>query len=77
MAGRSFIVTGGTQGLGLEIARQLKAGGASSLALVSRTAEKGEVVANELSEDGTCDAHFVYADMSSGKSIKSGSVEQR
>lgn len=34
--GRIFLVTGGTQGLGLEIASQLKSNGAAAIVLVSR-----------------------------------------
>merc|ERR1711988_1342441 len=51
LSGQSYIVTGGTQGLGLEIAKQLKACGAAKLALLSRSRDKGEAVAKELSDD--------------------------
>jgi len=64
LTGGHFIVTGGTQGLGLEIARQLKACGAKKLALLSRTKAKGDSAAKELSEGGKCEAVFVEADMS-------------
>jgi len=63
-----FIVTGGTQGLGLEIARQLKALGAGRLALLSRTRSKGEPAAAELSSQD-CTAVFVEADMSDPSSV--------
>eukprot|EP00954_Amorphochlora_amoebiformis_P011907 930405-Amorphochlora_amoeboformis.AAC.1 len=36
VAGRSFVITGGTQGLGLEIGCQLARAGASNIVLVSR-----------------------------------------
>jgi NAD(P)-dependent dehydrogenase (short-subunit alcohol dehydrogenase family) len=69
-SGKNFIVTGGTQGLGLEIARQLKLAGASKLALMARTRSKGEPVATELSCDG-CTATFVETDMADPKSLES------
>ncbi|GAB5358278.1 hypothetical protein AAMO2058_000444100 [Amorphochlora amoebiformis] len=40
VAGRSFVITGGTQGLGLEIGCQLARAGASNIVLVSRSKEK-------------------------------------
>lgn len=61
--GRVFIVTGGTQGLGLEIARCLKECGARGVALVSRSAAKGEQACKELDCD-TCKVVYVAADMS-------------
>jgi len=69
LSGKHFVVTGGTQGLGLEIARQLKACGATKLALMSRTKAKGEACAKELSTDG-CEAVFVEADMADPKSLE-------
>jgi NAD(P)-dependent dehydrogenase (short-subunit alcohol dehydrogenase family) len=64
VAGRVFVVTGGTQGLGLEIARLLKEQGAAGLVLISRSADKGEAVCQELTTDG-CTCVFVKADLSS------------
>jgi NAD(P)-dependent dehydrogenase (short-subunit alcohol dehydrogenase family) len=61
--GRLFVVTGGTQGLGLEIARCLKKNGARGIALVSRSAGKGEEACSELNCD-TCRVAYVCADMS-------------
>lgn len=61
--GRMFIVTGGTQGLGLEIARCLKENGARGIALVSRSAAKGEDACKELNSD-SCKVVYVSADMS-------------
>lgn len=69
LSGKHYIVTGGTQGLGLEIARQLKACGAARLALLSRTRSKGEAAAAELSDD-QCKATFVEADMSDVSSLE-------
>ena len=61
--GRLFLVTGGTQGLGLEIARCLKKNGARGIALVSRSKGKGEEACAEL-DCGTCKVVYVCADMS-------------
>eukprot|EP00545_Synedropsis_sp_CCMP1620_P011135 CAMPEP_0119020966 /NCGR_PEP_ID=MMETSP1176-20130426/25064_1 /TAXON_ID=265551 /ORGANISM="Synedropsis recta cf, Strain CCMP1620" /LENGTH=54 /DNA_ID=CAMNT_0006975477 /DNA_START=6 /DNA_END=167 /DNA_ORIENTATION=+ len=41
VSGGVFVVTGGTQGLGMAIARALKGNGAVGLVLVSRSQEKG------------------------------------
>lgn len=71
--GMSFIVTGGTQGLGLEIARQLKATGAKTIILMSRTKSKGDQAAAELTGAG-CTAHFVQADMSNPESVMKGAA---
>mmetsp|Transcript_89954 Transcript_89954/g.262923 ORF Transcript_89954/g.262923 Transcript_89954/m.262923 type:complete len:291 (-) Transcript_89954:79-951(-) len=68
LSGQHFIVTGGTQGLGLEIARQLKGLGAAKLALLSRTKSKGEAAEKELSGDG-CTAIFVEANMADPASL--------
>jgi NAD(P)-dependent dehydrogenase (short-subunit alcohol dehydrogenase family)/predicted O-methyltransferase YrrM/predicted dehydrogenase len=69
LTGGHYMVTGGTQGLGLEIARQLKACGASRLALLSRSKGKGDAAAAELTGGG-CTAVFVEADMSDPKSLE-------
>jgi len=71
VTGQHFIVTGGTQGLGLEIARQLKALGAAKLALLSRTKSKGEAAVAELSTNG-CTAVFVETDMANPESVMAG-----
>jgi NAD(P)-dependent dehydrogenase (short-subunit alcohol dehydrogenase family) len=60
---RVFVITGGTQGLGLAIARLLKAQGAAGLVLFSRSEDKGLAACNEL--DGpTCACAWVHADLS-------------
>uniref|UniRef100_A0A7S2HYS1 Ketoreductase domain-containing protein n=1 Tax=Helicotheca tamesis TaxID=374047 RepID=A0A7S2HYS1_9STRA len=65
VTGRVFVVTGGTQGLGLAIARFLKGNGAAGLVLVSRSQAKGEKVCKELQgDDGSCTVAFVSADLS-------------
>ena len=64
VTGRVFLITGGTQGLGLGIARQLKERGAKGLVVVSRNAQKGGEVVDELTtRDGTCICHFLQADL--------------
>jgi NAD(P)-dependent dehydrogenase (short-subunit alcohol dehydrogenase family) len=62
VAGRAFLITGGTQGLGLEIARQLKRAGASGLFLVSRSVSKGKAAVNELRDDA-CFVEFLPCDI--------------
>lgn len=57
------IITGGAQGIGLAIARQLVAEGCRSLALVGRTESKGQAAVAELSKLGA-DAFFIAADVS-------------
>mmetsp|Transcript_20264 Transcript_20264/g.40451 ORF Transcript_20264/g.40451 Transcript_20264/m.40451 type:complete len:286 (+) Transcript_20264:159-1016(+) len=64
--GRVFVITGGTQGLGLAVARLLKAQGAAGLVLVSRSAHRGEPVCAELSDD-RCTCAYVGADLSSAE----------
>jgi NAD(P)-dependent dehydrogenase (short-subunit alcohol dehydrogenase family) len=58
-----FVITGGTQGLGLAIARLLKARGAAGLVLISRSKDKGLSACTEL--DGpSCTCVWVHADLS-------------
>lgn len=63
VSGRVFVITGGTQGLGLAVARQLKEAGAKGLVLVSRNQDRGETLSKELSSS-CCTCHFVAADLS-------------
>jgi NAD(P)-dependent dehydrogenase (short-subunit alcohol dehydrogenase family) len=62
VSGRYFLITGGTQGLGLAVARLLKENGASGLILVSRSPEKGVAAVEELQDDN-CQVSFVKADL--------------
>ena len=62
VSGRVILITGGTQGLGLEIARALKGLGAAGLALVSRTEAKGAAACAELQDD-KCRVVFIQADL--------------
>ena len=73
LSGGHYIVTGGTQGLGLEIARQLKATGAGKLVLMARTRSKGEAAVAELSND-TCTAHFVEVDIADAVSLQAAAA---
>lgn len=60
--GTNAIVTGGTQGLGLEVAKQLAREGASNIAIAGRNRERGEAAARTIREIGT-NCIFVRADM--------------
>jgi NAD(P)-dependent dehydrogenase (short-subunit alcohol dehydrogenase family) len=57
------LITGGAQGIGLAIARQLAAEGCRSIAIAGRTAEKGARAVEQLKALGV-DALFVQADVS-------------
>ena len=57
------VITGGTQGLGLAIARRLAREGARGIVISGRNAEKGEGAAENLRSGGT-DCLFVKADVS-------------
>jgi NAD(P)-dependent dehydrogenase (short-subunit alcohol dehydrogenase family) len=70
LTGGHYIVTGGTQGLGLEIARQLKAVGAARLALLSRSKTKGDAAVEELTDKG-CTAVWIEVDLSDPASVQS------
>mmetsp|Transcript_21238 Transcript_21238/g.24444 ORF Transcript_21238/g.24444 Transcript_21238/m.24444 type:complete len:288 (+) Transcript_21238:135-998(+) len=70
VTGGVIIITGGTQGLGLEIAHQLKRNGAKGLVLVSRSANKAESVMIELNSE-TCTTKFVRADLSKAEDAQS------
>ena len=65
-----FVITGGTQGLGLAIARMLKGQGAAGLVLVSRSQEKGDALCQELSDE-SCHCVWVGADLSNAEDCSS------
>jgi len=69
VTGRVFVITGGTQGLGLEIARQLKASGAAGLVLVSRSQDRGNDAVQEL-HDTNCVCVYICADMSDSEAVE-------
>ena len=62
LSGRSFIITGGTQGMGEAVARFAAARGAAGLTICGRNRERGEQVARELSDTG-CPCLYVAADL--------------
>jgi NAD(P)-dependent dehydrogenase (short-subunit alcohol dehydrogenase family) len=62
VTGRVFVITGGTQGLGLAIARLLKGQGAAGLILVSRSQDKGKQACDELSSEN-CHCDWIKADL--------------
>src|SRR5262247_2728785 len=57
------LITGGAQGIGFAIARQLAAEGCKSIAVAGRTAEKGARAVDQLKSLGV-DAVFIQADVS-------------
>ncbi len=62
LAGRYFLVTGGTQGLGEAVARLFLERGAAGVALVGRNAARGNALVEELSSGGA-KVVFVRADL--------------
>ena len=67
--GKTFIITGGTQGLGAAIARFAAARGAAGLTICGRNKEHGEAVAAELEEAG-CPTLFVPGDLTRPEECK-------
>jgi NAD(P)-dependent dehydrogenase (short-subunit alcohol dehydrogenase family) len=74
LSGCNYIVTGGSQGLGLEIAHQLSKIGASKIAILARTRSRGEAAAAQLTS-GACTAYFVEADMTKPESLQAAAAE--
>ena len=72
--GRTIIITGGTQGLGLAVARQLASWGASGLVLVSRSADKVEAAKMEIiaaaASSTSCLVIHVCADLSIAEAVQ-------
>lgn len=64
LKGKVAVVTGGSQGLGEGIARAFADAGAAGLVICSRSAEKGLLVADELTRGG-CPTEWVYCDLTS------------
>jgi len=60
--GKVIVISGGTQGLGEAIARQAVADAAAGLVLAGRSADRGDALAKELSDEGT-PAIFVEVNM--------------
>ena len=81
VTGRIFLITGGTQGLGLEIATQLKRNGAAAIVLVSRSPDKLQSALEQLNGDGgnhestsqqpQCIIQFVKSDLSNAADTSS------
>jgi NAD(P)-dependent dehydrogenase (short-subunit alcohol dehydrogenase family) len=63
--GKFGVVTGGTQGLGAAVAKQLAEAGAKGLVTCGRSREKGEAVARKISDATGCKVLFVEADLAS------------
>lgn len=61
-AGKTCVVTGGSQGLGYAVAELMKARGASAILLVGRNETKGVAAAASLDGDG-CAVGFLSADL--------------
>jgi NAD(P)-dependent dehydrogenase (short-subunit alcohol dehydrogenase family) len=58
LTGKTILITGATQGLGAEIAREAARCGASALALAGRSVENGARVAAEVAAMGVAARHF-------------------
>ena len=63
LEGKVAVITGGTQGLGVAIARTFAEAGAAGVVTCGRSREKGEAVAAIIQKDTGCPAHFVTADL--------------
>ncbi|HEY0520329.1 MAG TPA: SDR family oxidoreductase [Ilumatobacteraceae bacterium] len=60
--GKVIVISGGTQGLGEAIARQVVADGAAGVMIAGRSADRGAALAKELTDLGT-PTSFIEADM--------------
>ncbi|EMT60863.1 hypothetical protein ACKRZS_005083 [Fusarium odoratissimum] len=75
LEGRVFVVTGGTSGIGYQVARAIHATGAD-LYITGRDSNKGELVATELVEDGRPGrVVFVQIELDSLASVRDGAAE--
>ena len=61
--GKFALITGGTQGLGVAIARRLAENGAAGIITIGRSEEKGKEVAKKITEDTGCKTLFVKTDL--------------
>ncbi len=62
MAGQTFVVTGGSQGLGYATAELMKARGAAQILIVGRDQAKGDAAAASLTDDA-CRSVFLSSDL--------------
>ena len=78
LAGKVVVISGGTQGLGEAIARQVVADGAAGLVLAGRSADRGTALAAELTELGTPTV-FVEVDMTDPQAPRAviGAADER
>ncbi len=63
--GKFAVVTGSTQGLGLEIARHFARSGAAGIVTCGRGTDKGKLAAEEIARETGIQTKFVTADLSS------------
>lgn len=78
MQGKTVVITGATNGIGLAAARAIGREGAT-LVLVARNAARGERVVQELQQScGNQDIHFYPADLSSMQEVRAvaGKIQQ-
>ena len=77
-AGKTCVVTGGSQGLGNAVAQLMKARGAANILLVGRDQAKGDAAAAAIDGDG-CSVSFVSVDLadSAGAELVVDTVDQR
>lgn len=68
--GRTFIVTGGTSGVGEAVALRLAAEGAAGITIVGRSEERAKKVSERLHALG-CEPHFVRAEMDKVDDVRS------
>ncbi len=61
--GKFALITGGTQGLGVAIARRLAENGAAGIITIGRSEEKGKEVAKKITEDTGCKTLFIKTDL--------------
>jgi len=61
--GKVAVITGGTQGLGAAVARQLALAGAAGIVICGRSADKGRAVAERIQAETDVKTVFVAADL--------------
>ena len=61
--GKIAVVTGGSQGLGAAIARRFAEAGAAGIVICARNTQKGQAVADEISQAHAITVQFIRADL--------------